>query len=201
MQRDKFYEESAVSNRSKRESKLYTAFLVVAVFFFIIGGIMVFFSYSQISNTLKSTVLNTNGKVVYIVGWIAMLVMDLIIGIVLFRLKNRFNVSYDYTYVDDEVRFTKVFNGRRRKHIATVTMDNLLRIGYCDKPSYENALRELRGRKPNILTPNKTPAEEKFRIYLLVNTSFERKIYVLECRKEMLEYLVFAAGRNKWVSE
>ena len=29
----------------------------------------------------------------------------------------------------------------------------------------------------------------------------ERKLYVIECRKEMLEYLVFAAGRNKWVSE
>ena len=201
MQRDKLYEESAISTRSEKESKFYTVFFVMAMIFFVIGGIMLVFTYSQITSVLGNTVLNTNGKVLYIVGWVALLAVFFLIGLAFFLLKNRFNVSYDYTYVDDEVRLTKVFNGRRRKYIATVTMENLLRIGYCDKPSYENALRELRGKKPRILTPNKAPAEEKFFIYLLVNTSMERKIYVLECRKEMLEYFVFAAGRNKWVSE
>ena len=201
MQRDKLYEESAVSTRSEKESKFYTVFLVMAMIFFVIGGIMLVFTYSQITNVLANTVLNTNGKVLYIVGWVALLAVFFLIGLAFFLIKNRFNVSYDYTYVDDEVRFTKVFNGRRRKFITTVTMENILRIGYCDKPSYENALRELRGKKPRVLTPNKTPAEDKIFIYLLVNTSMERKLYVIECRKEMLEYLVFAAGRNKWVSE
>ena len=197
MQRDKLYEESAVSARSQTESKIYTTFFVMAMIFFVIAGILLFFTYPQITNVLASEVLNTNGKVLYIVGWVVLVAAFVLIGLLFFFIKNRFNVSYDYTYVDDEVRFTKVFNGRRRKYITTVTMDNLLRIGYCEKPSYQNALRELRGKKPKILTPNKTPAEDKMMIYLLANTSLERKVYVLECRKEMLEYLVLAAGINK----
>ena len=201
MQRDKLYEESAISNRSQKESKFYTAFFVLAIIFFVLGAVILFFSFNDILNVLSNDEIAGIYKVMFMVFRIGLIVSLVLIGVLFFLLKNRFNVSYDYTYVDDEVRFTKVFNGKRRKFIATVTMENLLRIGYCDKPSYENALRELRGKKPRILTPNKTPAEEKFFIYLLVHTPMERKIYVLECRKEMLEYLVFAAGKNKWVSE
>lgn len=201
MQRDKFYEESAISNRSQKESKLYTAFFVLAMIFFVIGAILLFFSFNDILNVANDAQLTGLGKALFIIIRIGLVLSFVFIGLLFFLLKNRFNVSYDYIYVEDEVRFTKVFNGRRRKYITTVTMENLLRIGYCDKPSYENALRELKGKKPIVLTPNRTPAEEKFFVYLLVHTSFERKLYVIECRKEMLEYLVFAAGRNKWVSE
>ncbi len=201
MQRDKLYEESAVSKRSQKESKLYTAFFVMAMIFFVLAAILLFFSFNDIVNVVNNEKASSTEKALYIVIRIGFVVSLVLIGLLFFLLKNRFNVSYDYIYVDDEVRFTKVFNGKRRKYITTVTMENLLRIGYCDKPSYQNALRELRGKKPCILTPNKTPAEEKFFVYLLVNTSMERKMYVIECRKEMLEYLVFAAGRNKWVSE
>ena len=201
MQKDKLYEESAVSKRSERESKFYTAFFVLAMIFFAAAAIVLFFSFNDIANVVNNDQLSTASKVLFVVTRIGLVVAFALIGLLFFLLKNRFNVSYDYIYVDDEVRFTKVFNGRRRKFITTVTMENILRIGYCDKPSYENALRELRGKKPRVLTPNKTPAEDKIFIYLLVNTSMERKLYVIECRKEMLEYLVFAAGRNKWVSE
>ena len=41
-------------------------------------------------------------------------------------------------------------------------------------------------------------AEGKIFIYLLYSSSIEKRVYVLECRKELLEYLVFAAGRNKF---
>ncbi len=197
MQRDKLYEESAVSTRSKSESKIYTTFFVVAMIFFVIAAILLFFSFNDIVGVVNNEKATTLDKALFIVMRIGLVLALALIGLLFFLLKNRFNVSYDYIYVDDEVRFTKVFNGRRRKYIATVTMDNLLRIGYCEKPSYQNALRELRGKKPKILTPNKTPAEDKMMIYLLANTSLERRVYVLECRKEMLEYLVLAAGINK----
>ena len=56
----------------------------------------------------------------------------------------------------------------------------------------------LQGKKAVPLTPNNEPAEGKIFIYLLYSSSIEKRVYVLECRKELLEYLVFAAGRNKF---
>ncbi len=197
MEREKLYEESAISKRSVRESKLYTVFLVTSVIFFIAGGIQFFLSFNYIFQTVNNENLTTVGKALFIGMWVGIDIVLLLIGFLLFKLKNRFNVSYDYTYVDDEIRFTKVFNGRKRKPLATFTMEQILKIGYCDKPSYENALRGLKGKKPRILTPNKEPEEGKEFIYLVVNSQVGRSVYVLECRKEMLEYLVFAAGRTK----
>ena len=49
-----------------------------------------------------------------------------------------------------------------------------------------------------ILTPNREPVEGKIFIYIHYSSSIEKKLYVLECRKELLEYVVFAAGRNKF---
>ena len=200
MEREKLYEESAISTRSAREKKLYTVFQVFAIIFFVIFGIQLFLSYPYISNTVTSGV-STRVKVVFVIMWVATTAVFFLAGFFLLRVRNRFNVSYDYTYVDDELRFTKVFNGKRRKFITKITMDQVLKIGYCDKPSFNEALRSLKGKKPTVLSPNKTPEEGKDFIYLVVNTSIERRIYVLECRKIMLEHIVFAAGRNKWERE
>lgn len=200
MEREKLYEESAISTRSAREKKLYTVFQVAAIILFVIFGIQLFLSYPYISNTVTSGV-STRVKVVFVIMWVATTVVFFLAGFFLLRVRNRFNVSYDYTYVDDELRFTKVFNGKRRKFITKITMDQVLKIGYCDKPSFNEALRSLKGKKPTVLSPNKTPEEGKDFIYLVVNTSIERRIYVLECRKIMLEHIVFAAGRNKWERE
>ena len=197
MEREKFYEESAISTRSEKEKKLYTVFKVAAIVFFVFFGIQFFMSFPYIGNVVANENVTTSGKALFIVMWVGLTLTWLLIGFLLFKLKNRFNVSYDYTFVEDEIRFTKVFNGKRRKFITTVTMDQILKIGYCDKPSFEAALRGNKGKKPKILTPNKEPDEEKMFIYLIVNTSLERRIYVLECRKLLLEYLVFAAGRTK----
>lgn len=201
MEREKLYEESAISKRSERESKIYKVFLVVSYIFFGLCVFQLFFAFPYISNTLANENLTSLGKALFIILWVGLTAGLFLIGLLLFKLKNRFNVSYDYTYVDDEIRFTKVFNGRRRKFLATVTMDQILKIGYCEKPSFQDALRGLKGKKPKVLTPNKEPEEGKDFIYLVVNTPSERRIYVLECRKEMLEYLVFAAGRTKWERE
>lgn len=199
MERERWYEESAISQRSKKESKFYAAFKVIGIIFFILFGIQFFMSFPYISNvvSVSSEELPTTGKVLFIVMWVGLTIGIFCIGLAFFLIKNRFNVSYDYIYVEDEIRFTKVFNGRRRKFLTTVNMDQILKIGYCDKPSYEATLRGNRGKKPKILTPNKQPSEEKMFIYLVVSTSIERRIYVLECKKELLEFLVLGAGRTK----
>lgn len=197
MARELLYEESATSQRSARDEKLYKVFQVVAVILFILAGIVFFTIFMNILPVLLSG--DTSGAEIALglVMWILFFLLFAGSGTVFWLIKNRFNVSYDYIFVQDELRITKVFNGKKRKYIATVRGDQILKLGWCDRDSYTDTLRGLNGKKAKIMTPNREPSEGKEMIYILVSGSIEKSLFVLECREEMMEYLVFAAGRNK----
>lgn len=196
MLRDLLYEESAASNRAETEGKFYTFFLVLAVVCFAAAGIVAFFATSFIQGIATDDELDTFGKV-FNIGFLVFLVVAFLgSGIAFWFIRKRFNVSYDYTFVEDELRVTKVFNGRSRKPFTTISADSILKIGWCEKPSYQNVLRGLQS-KPKLLTPNKTPADEKDFVYVLVGGSLGKTLYVLECRQILMEYLVQSAGINK----
>lgn len=196
MQRDMLYEESATCNRENAESKLYTVFLVLSVVCIAFAAITIFFATAAIQGFFADEALTTFGKIFYTIVWIAFILAFLGGGAAFWFLKKRFNISYDYSFVEDELRVTKVFNGRSRKFLTTISADAILRIGWCEKPSYRDVLRGIQG-KPKFLTPNKTPAEEKDFVYVLVSGSLGKTLYVLECRQILVEYLVQAAGVNK----
>ena len=74
----------------------------------------------------------------------------------------------------------------------------MLKIGYADKDSFQRTLEGIRNKKAVYFTPNKEPAEGKMFIYILYSTSIEKTLYVLECRQQLLEFIVMAAGINKF---
>ena len=198
MPRDGFYEESAISARSDTESKLYNVFRITGIIFMVFGVVFgLIFSFPQIVSVLGDEELTNIGKIIYIVEWFLMLVFIVGIGVIFWFVKNRFNISYDYTFVEDELRITKVFGGRRRKFITTLKADRILQIGWVDSDAYDRALHGLSGKKPKLCTPNKEPLEGKEWIYVITSSSIEKSMYIIECRRQLLENLVFAAGRNK----
>lgn len=197
MLRDMLYEESASSNRANAESKFYTLFLVVSIICFAIGGITAFFATSVLSTVATDPSYTTMGKVIMFVGWILFILAFLGAGVLFWFIKKKFNVSYDYTFVEDELRVTKVFNGRSRKQITVISVQSILKIGYCEKPSFADVMRGLHG-KPCYLTPNKTPADGKMWIYVLVSGTLDKTLYIIECKQMLLEYLVQTAGVNKF---
>lgn len=199
VQRDLLYEESASSNRAQAESKFYTLFLVVSVICFVIAGVTAFFATSVIQEVAVSDA-ETEQKVFSVVSWIFFILIFVGGGFAFWFLKKRFNLSYDYSFVEDELRVTKVFNGRSRKYFTTISADFILRIGDCEKPSFRDVSRGIQG-KTVYLTPNKTPAEGKKFIYVLVGGSLGKRLYVLECRQILLEYLVRSAGIDKFQRE
>ncbi len=201
MQRDLLYEESAVCSRAATEEKFYILFLVLSILCFVVAGVTAFFATSVFQGVIGNEELETVQKVVIIGVWLIFILSFVGGGVVFWFIKKRFNLSYDYTFVEDELRITKVFNGRSRKYFGTISADSILKIGYCEKPSYDNVLRGLQGNKPKFLTPNKYPAEDKQFIYLLVGGSLGKTLYILECRQMLLEYLVRAAGINKFERE
>ena len=185
-----------MSARAQTETKFYMFFLVLAIVCFVLAGIVAFFSTSFIPGILADEELTTMGKV-FNVGFLIFLILAFLgSGFAFWLIRKKFNVSYDYTFVEDELRITKVFNGRSRKYFATISADSVLRIGWCEKPSFQDVMRGLSG-KPRFLTPNKTPAEDKSFVYVLVGGSLGKTLYILECRQILLEYLVRSAGINK----
>ncbi len=198
MVRDGFYEESAGSQRSVSETRWYTAFKVIAIIFFVIGISLGFmFSGQIIGAVLGNKEATTVQKIFAVVEWVLLLVLIIGSGFIFWFGKNRFNISYDYTFVEDEVRITKVFNGKKRKYLYTLKADRILQIGWVESDAFENATRALDKKKVKWCTPNREASEGKELIYVLQTTSAEKAVYILECRRPLLENLVFVAGRNK----
>ena len=201
MARSAFYEESAISTNERRERRAYQVFHIASIVMLVIAALLILFSLTSVPSILSDEKLTGTQKAVSIVVWF-LPILSLVGFFFLFRfIKRRKNLSFDYTFVEDELRVTKVFNGKSRKHLRTFKADQILKIGYVDSDSFERTLAGMQGKKAIPLTPNDRAAEGKMFIYLLYSSSIEKSLYILECRKELLEYLVFAAGRNKFESK
>lgn len=202
--RETFLEESAVSRRSASESKMYTLFWVAAIVFFVLTAIGIFFSYRAAVTLLALSADSETGEVYPVarafgfITYFGVLALVLLAGLACWFLKNRFNVSYDYAFVEDELRVSKVFNGKKRKYLLSMKADFILKIGRCSGESFARTCAGMEKRDIRYLTPNRTPSEGKDLYYILYSSSIEKTVNIIECRTAMLESLVQAAGRNKW---
>lgn len=196
MARSALYEESAFPVDERRERRWYQIFHIASYVFLAIAVIMVFLTIILLPSMIDQD--SGTGLAIGLIGWFLPLMVSVGMFFLFWKIKRRFNVSYDYTFVEDELRVTKVFSGKSRRHLVTIDAKQILKVGYADKPSFDRVKAGLRGKKPVYFTPNTAPAEGKIRIYIYCSSSIENKLYVLECRKELLEYVVFAAGRNKF---
>ena len=156
---------------------------------------MVFFSLTYVPSMVQ--IADPFTRTVTLIFWFVPMALFVGFFFLFWWIKRRCNVSFDYTFVQDELRVTKVFNGKTRKFLTTVKAEQILQIGYAESEAYRRVLAGQRG-KPVRLTPNKTPAEGKSFIYLYCTSSLAKTLYLLECREELLQFLVMAAGRNKF---
>lgn len=194
-QRESFYEESAVSVRSRKEAKLYTTFHVISLVFLVLALIGVFLSFSVVANALS----NAQGLALAfaLIEWFSVIVVFIGLFLIFFFMKKRFNVSFDYTFVEDELRISKVLNGKKRKFLHRLAADHILKIGWEKNDSFGRTCAGMGKKDVIYLSPNREPAEGKEFYYILYSTSLGKKIYIIEARQEMLEYLVRAAGVSK----
>ncbi len=122
-----------------------------------------------------------------------------IVWFLLFKFKNRFNVNYDYAFVSGELRIAKVINTNKRRAVARLQPDDIIQIGDVDN----NAFAGFQG-DPNIkkvlCTSNMEPAEGKFFMYVLANYN-GRKLFVLECREELLMHVLRFVKRTTLESD
>lgn len=204
MIRDAYYEESATCRRAVREAKFYATFKIVAIVAFVVAGLILSLAFGYIPSLIDGTVNKDTGEVYmvarifYMVTYFATVALIAGAGVAFWFLKNRFNVSFDYLFVEDELRIAKVFNGKKRKYLKTMKCDQILKIGKCENPSFERTCAGLSKKQIVFLTPNREPSENKNFYYVLYSSSIEKTVNIIEAKVELIDFLVRAAGRSKW---
>lgn len=193
-----YYEESAVCVDSAHEMKVWKVLHVFQWIFIVLSVLGAFFLFLNIPSVIETGKDNQPAMIFTLVTLIGGFASIVLIAVMFWRLKLRRNISYDYVFVEDELRVSKVFNGKKRKFLYKLKADEILKIGYYDRPSFDSLSRGYDKKHIVLLTPNQEPAEGKTFIYIAYSSSLEKTLYIIESRELILEYLVRAAGRNKF---
>jgi hypothetical protein len=209
---DVLYEESAVNARAAKESKKYKVLNILAWVALVIAllGLMIFLTYclpyfiASISSTpdgysaedWQQQISTGRGMGIFVAMQV---VFFALLWWFFFVLKKRVNVSYDYTFVSGELRIAKVFNINKRKFICKIQPEEILQLGDVEQDSYDRLAADPTIKK-TIFTPNGEPAEGKFFMYMLVSAN-GRKLYVLECREELLVNILRFVKRGTLASD
>lgn len=188
---DIYYEESAVCQDAVKAQRKYTVMHVISIISLILGILCLMLCFFNIPFGEAGSNLTEEQQqefyafknVFTFIGIQGAIFMGL--WFVLWRLKQRFNVNYDYTFVSGEIRIAKVFNINSRKLLARIQPEQILQLGDIDNGNYER-LKAGGAIKEIVCTSNEEPAAGKFFMYILTADSGDKKLYVLECREELL---------------
>ena len=177
---DVFYEESSISSDITKGSKKYIILNVFSIIFLVLG---VFSLILLLTTPINLLILGILQSLMFFGFWF------------LFRKwKMRYNLSYDYAFVSGELRIAKVFNVNKRKLLTRFDCEEIIQIGDVDNPSYDRFAADPTI-KVVLCTSNFEPAQGKFFMYILANNE-GRKLYVLECREELLVNILKFAKRG-----
>ena len=190
---DIFYEESAVNQNSKkgeRNYKIVNAFYYIFLILTMLTGFGAFFNFPfPLSGDATQEALEAYELMKMMFGFIVFLFLTFLgLTIILNMLRRKINVSYDYVFVSGELRISKVFNVNKRKLITRLNQEEILQVGDVDGASFER-LRSDPQTKEVVCTPNLVAGEGKFFLYILA-TEGVKKLYVLECREELLLHMM-----------
>ena len=179
------YEESALNQKSKKLSKVYAAVnvifwiaVVIAIWLFVTTVMSIPFKDAETSEEeYQIAWINVIGQFVFIV---------LVVLFALFAnfVKSRINISYDYAFVSGELRISRVVNINKRKFLCDINPEEILQIGDVEGSDFERLSSDPQT-KTVVCTPNETAGEGKFFLYVLAVEN-GKKLYVLECREELL---------------
>lgn len=178
---DVFYEESALAQNAKKGSIFCVIIQILSIGCYVWGALVALFSIMLLPiNTLLLPLL-------FAASCIGS-------GVLFGMLKKRFNVSYDYCFVSGELRISRVFNTTKRRLLTRFGAENIIQIGDIDCPSFERFKADPNV-KTIICTSNDEAAENKFFMYIYAEDN-GKKLYVLECREELLMNIMKFAKRT-----
>ena len=186
---DVFYEESAIAHNSDKKTKRYNLLTGISWVFLGLGIVWIMLGFY----TIRINVLGDWISWGLIAAWL------FLTWFLLRQWKMRINISYDYVFVSGELRIAKVINVNKRKLVARFDCEDMIQFGDVDNSSFER-FRNEPATKTVICTSNDVASEGKFFMYILAEYN-GRKLFVLECREELLINILKSARRNKLESD
>lgn len=181
-----FYEETAaISNAGPAKTKYY----VIKTFSVISYVIAVAWLLINVM------IFPLEGNVLLNILFVAIpFALFLASGIFLGRIKDKFYVDYDYTFVTGSIRFSRVIKNVKRKNILVCDTHNIEKIGRYGSNTFlrYNAMPD---KKRMYLTSNIEPAEGKDFYYMVVNTNGQKYFLILECSELFLINILKFTGK------
>lgn len=181
---DVFYEESARILDVKPAAAKYYIFKTLSIFSYVLMAlwifVMIFFYPLPPENT---------NILVYLIFIILPLALFFVSGFILGRMKNKFYVEFDYTFVTGSIRISQVIKNTKRKGVIKFETTDIEKIGKYGSETFEKYYK-----MPNInkliLTSNVTPDEEKDFFYIVVNVESSKKLLILECTEKFIVHVL-----------
>lgn len=185
--REIFYEESAEIQNKKSASTKYNIFKVLSIVsyvLFVLWCVIVLTIYPLSGNVL-----------VDIIGIILPMLAFLPSGIILGRIKNKFYVEYDYTFVSGSIRFSKIIKNTKRKLIIKFDVSSIEKLGKYGSQTF-NKYEAMPGINKLILTSNYEATSGKDFYYLVINYAGAKKLLILECTEIFMVNILKFASKN-----
>lgn len=194
--REVFYEESATTQNEKSAARKYNLCKILSIVFYVVSVIYLFITIDQLPGIIKA--FQENPYALYIILNILYLIFPFLIfffsGFFLGKLKNKFYVDYDYTFVSGSVRVSKVIKNSKRKFILKFDYDTIEKIGKYGSDTYDK-YEKTPGIKKIILTSNTEPSDGKDFYYIVVNHEDAKKLLIFECSEIFIVNILKFANR------
>ncbi len=204
---ESLYEESAINGNNHRNAQKCKIVKILGYFFWVVTLLLLFFfilksnKFFNLKNNPDLSATESDRVVLDIIynaffyGLPIVMLFLGALGTVLVVFSGRFNVSYDYAIVGDELRISKVFNETKRKLVYVIGGKEVLQMGHFQSDTYNRLLRspDIRVKR---MTPNKEAANGKEFFYIYLNRSTEKLMLVLECKEKLLGYMLRITDRT-----
>jgi len=192
--RDTIYEESAVSQKQGREEGIRRALFIVAIVLFIIATVFLIMLPLQIDLYLTVEEDDKGSALLSLVGLIVLCVLLAAQGALFMFIRSKFGYSFDYEFVSGELRISKA-NKNRRIPLYRISPEEFLKVGKVGSNAYFG-LKQNKALKETRFTKNKTPSADKDFYYILYADHLGKQLFIIECRKELIQYISLYAARG-----
>lgn len=181
-----FYEETAaITNAGPAKTKYY----VIKTFSVISYVIAVVWLLINI------TVFPLQGNILLNILFVAVpFALFLASGILLGRIKDKFYVDYDYTFVTGSIRFSRVIKNVKRKNVLVFDTHNIEKIGRYGSNTFAR-YAAMPNQKQICLTSNVEPVEGKDFYYMVINVNGQKYFLILECSESFLVNILKFTGK------
>ncbi len=183
-----FYEESTMLNNEKKEASKYSLIKTGSIISYIMAC---FWVYLIIYFLDLSSVLN-----IIIVG-VMPLAIFIFLGVLLGKIKDKYCVVYDYTFITGSIRISKVINNVKRKNVIKFECSDIEKIGKINSGLFKSYYNQKdNGVEFISATSNTEPMENKQFYYIALNVASQKTLLMLECGKEFIMNIIKFSKRS-----